>query len=213
MGWVFCQIIKAMDTQAILESVGYVGIFAAVFIECGVPLGIILPLPGFSLLFTAAVFASSGSMSLPIIIATGVSAAVLGYIVGYLTGYRYGRKLFYELKTKKYFTPAQGQRAERFMKKFGYSTLIIGRFLAFVHNIAPILAGISRMRLLPFMMANLIGAVAWVGTAVYSGYYLGQNLPNAQYLVLPLVIGALLIANTRAGRRLANKITERVERL
>lgn len=202
-----------MDAQTVLESVGYLGIFVAVFIECGVPLGIILPLPGFSLLFTASVFASTGGLSLTIIIVTGVTAAVLGYIVGYFTGYRYGRKLFYELKTHKYFTPEQGQRAERFMKRFGYSTLIIGRFFALIHNIAPILGGIAKMRFIPFMIANIVGAILWVGAAVISGYYLGENIPNAQYIVIPFMIVAILVANTPQGRRLLLKITEKVEKL
>lgn len=202
-----------MDVQTILESVGYIGIFIAVFIECGVPLGIILPLPGFSLLFTAGVFASTGSLSLTIIIVTGIVAAVLGYIVGYFTGYRYGRKLFYELKTNKYFTPEQGRRAEKFMKRFGYSTLIVGRFLALIHNIAPILGGIAKMRLVPFMIANVVGAVLWVGTAAISGYYLGENVPNAQYFIIPIVLVAILMVNTPQGRRIFMKITEKVEKL
>lgn len=202
-----------MDTQTFLESVGYLGIFIAVFIECGVPIGIVLPLPGFSLLFTAGVFASAGTLDLPSVIAVGLAGAILGYIVGYLTGYRYGRKLFYELKTKRYFTPEQGKRAEKFMKRWGYSTLIIGRFLAIVHNIAPILGGIAKMRIVPFMVANVVGAVIWVSAAAFGGFYLGENVPNAQYYILPLVIFALLLINTPQGRRLLNKITEKAEKL
>lgn len=202
-----------MDVDTILESVGYLGIFIAVFIECGVPIGIVLPLPGFSLLFTAGVFASSGTLELSSVIALGLAGAILGYIVGYLTGYRYGRKLFYELKTKRYFTPQQGKRAERFMKRWGYSTLIIGRFLAIVHNIAPILGGIARMKILPFMVANVVGAIIWVCSAAFAGFYLGENVPNAQYYIIPLVVFVLLLVNTPQGRRLLNNITERVEKL
>lgn len=201
----------SMDVESLIESVGYIGIFLAVFIECGVPLGIVLPLPGFTLLFTAGVFVATGTLSLSLVFAAGFLAAVLGYVVGYLTGYRYGRKLFYELKTERFFTPEQGRRTEKFMKKFGYSTLVIGRFLAIVHNIAPILGGVARMKILPFMLANLIGALLWVGAAVFGGYYLGRSLPHAELYVIPLFIAALLIVNTSKGRRLMSRISEKIE--
>jgi membrane-associated protein len=202
-----------MDIESLVESVGYIGIFLAVFIECGVPLGIVLPLPGFTLLFSAGVFAATGTLSLPLVFAVGLSAAVLGYVVGYLTGYRYGRKLFYELKTKRFFTPEQGRRTEKFMKRFGYSTLVIGRFLAVVHNIAPILGGIAKMKFLPFMLANMIGALLWVGSAVFGGYYLGQSVPHGELYVIPLFIAALLLVNTPQGRRQMSRISEKVENL
>lgn len=195
-----------MDTQELLESVGYIGIFVSVFIECGFILGLVLPLPGFSLLFTASVFAANNKMDLSTIIITGIAAAILGYISGYLTGKRYGRKLFYEKNTKKYFTPKQGEQTERFMKKYGYSTLIIGRFLPVMHSLAPLLSGVAKTPFGPFMLVNVIGAVAWTLTACMSGYYLGQSVPYAQYLAVPFVVLLTFFVNSRHGRSLARDI-------
>lgn len=200
-----------MDAAEILESVGYVGIFISVFIECGVPLGLILPLPGYTLLFTAGVFAASGHLNLWTIILIGIAAAILGYMVGYYTGYKYGRKLFFEKKTNKYFTPEQGHKTERFMNRYGYSTLIIGRFMAFVHNLAPILSGVAKTPFLYFMIANVTGAVIWVVSAVFLGYYLGQTIPNAQVLVIPFVLAVLIFINSSYGRNIMKRFISRIE--
>jgi membrane-associated protein len=202
-----------MDTAAILESIGYTGIFISVFIECGVPLGLILPLPGYTMLFTAGVFAAGGHLNFWVIIIIGMLAAVLGYMVGYLTGYRYGRKLFFERKNKKYFTPEQGRKTERFMRRFGYSTLIIGRFIAFVHNLAPILSGIAKTPFGYFMIANVVGAILWVSSAVLLGYYLGQTVPNAQTYVIPVVLSILIFLYSPYGRRLIKKVVGKIEDL
>lgn len=195
-----------MDTQSLLESLGYIGIFVSVFIECGFILGLILPLPGFSLLFTASVFAANNKMDLSTIIVVGITAAILGYISGYLTGRRYGRKLFFERSTKKYFTPKQGEQTERFMKKYGYSTLIIGRFLPVMHSLAPLLSGVAKTPFAQFMLVNVIGAVAWTLTACMSGYYLGQSVPHAQYLAIPFMVLLTFFINSHRGRSLMRDI-------
>lgn len=195
-----------MDVQSLIETFGYVAIFTCVFIECGFFLGLILPLPGFSILFTASVFAASGQLDLSTIVTTGIIAAILGYISGYLTGRYYGRKLLYEKSTKRFFTEKQGKQTERFMKRYGYSTLIIGRFLPVMHSLAPILSGIARMPILPFMAANVSGGIIWVMAASYSGYYLGQSVPYAQYLAIPFVVAIAVFLHSKAGRRLLRDV-------
>jgi membrane-associated protein len=200
-----------MDIPSLLQSFGYFLIFASVFIECGVLIGLVLPLPGFSLLFTAGIFATAGKLNLTTIIAVGTLAAVLGYIAGYATGAKYGRKLFFERETKKYFTLSQGRATERFMKKYGYSTLIIGRFLPIMHNIAPLLSGVARTPRLPFMIVNVLGGALWVASATLLGYFFGQSIPNAQYYVIPFFILTVVLFNNPYAKRWLGKLTKKIE--
>ncbi len=200
-----------MDVDSFLESLGYFGIFLSVFIECGVPLGLILPLPGWTLLFSAGVLGASDLLSIPVSLAVGVLEAVLGYIVGYFTGHQYGRKLFFEKETKKYFTAEQGRKTEHFMKKYGRITLVGGRFLPIVHNLTPIISGVAKTPLITFMVLNVVGAVLWVSSGVFLGYFLGRQIPNAHYYVIPSVIVFILFINTGPGRKLINKIFKRLE--
>lgn len=200
-----------MDVQSLLESFGYLVIFVSVFIECGVLLGLVLPLPGFSLLFAAGVFAAAGRMDEVAIILIGSLAAVAGYIVGYFTGSKYGRKLFYEKSTSKYFTKQQGLAMERFMKKYGYSALFLGRFLPIAHNIVPLLSGVAKTPLIPFMLVNIAGGITWVASSTLLGFYIGQSVPNAQYLVLPFVIATIIFTNSPFGKKFLVGITKRIE--
>lgn len=204
---------KPMDVGTLLESFGYFIIFLSVFIESGVILGLVLPLPGFSLLFAAGVFATTDKLSLLGVIVTGSLAAILGYVVGYYTGLKYGRKLLYEKKTERYFTAKQGKAAEKFMKKYGYSTLIIGRWLPVLHSVAPLLSGIAKTPFTPFMITNIVGGILWVLSSTLLGYYIGQVVPNAQYYIIPFVAALVIIVNTSYGKRLANRITKKVEEM
>ena len=202
-----------MDAQSIFQSLGYAGIFLSVFIECGVPLGLIVPLPGYSLLFAAGVLCANGSLDIRVVIITGIIAAISGYIVGYIIGYKYGRKLFFGKHHKKYFTESQGRKTEKFMKRFGYLTLIFGRFLAFVHNLAPILGGFAKTPFWSFMIANVVGAIIWVFSAVFLGFYLGHTIPHAEYYIVALVIGLVIFSNTSQGKRLVKKVMAKIENI
>jgi membrane-associated protein len=201
-----------VDTQSLLQSFGYLIIFLSVFIESGVLLGLVLPLPGFSLLFTAGVFAAAGQINPVAVIVVGSVAAILGYIVGYYTGFKYGRKLFYEKNTGKYFTAKQGEATERFMKKYGYSTLVVGRFLPVIHNIAPLLSGVAKTPVAPFMIANVIGGISWVAASTLLGLYVGNAVPDAQKYVIVFVVATVIFVNTPWGRRLWENIGQRLEK-
>ena len=200
-----------MDTESILISLGYIGIFLSVFIETGVPLGLVLPLPGWTLLLSAGVLSASGHLDVTLSIIVGILAATTGFIVGYFTGFTYGRKLFFETHKGRFFTAKQGRKTEKFMKKFGYLTLIIGRFFPIVHNLVPILSGIARTRFSAFMLANVIGAVIWVSSAVFAGYFIGRQIPNAPYYIIPLVILFMIFINTKYGRKKAQKFWDKLD--
>lgn len=202
-----------MDSQTLLESFGYLVIFVSVFIECGVLLGLVLPLPGFSLLFTAGVLSAAGTMDEVAVIIVGTSAAIAGYIVGYYTGFKYGRKLFYEKTTGKYFTKKQGLATERFMKKYGYSALILGRFLPIAHNVVPLFSGVAKTPKVPFMLANVIGGFIWVASCTLLGFFVGESLPNAQYYIIFFVIVTVIFANTSYSKKILMQITSKIENM
>lgn len=202
-----------MGAETLLESFGYFVIFLCVFIECGVLLGLVLPLPGFSLLFAAGVFAAGGRMDIAAVITIGSLGAIAGYIAGYFTGAKYGRKLFYEKSTGKYFTKKQGLATEKFMKRYGYSALFVGRFLPVAHNVVPLLSGVAKTPVVPFMVVNVAGGIAWVASSTVLGFYAGQNIPYAQYLVLPFVIALVIFANTPFGKKFMASVTRKIENI
>lgn len=199
-----------MGADQLLQSVGYLGIFVSVFIESGIIIGLVLPLPGFTLMFAAGAFAATGRLSLPVVLAVGVSAAISGYFAGYYSGKTYGRKIFHSPKIKQ-LQPEHVTRAEKFYDRHGKVTLVVGRFVPVVHTIAPIVAGLTQMRIGMFSVLNIVGGVIWSFSAVFLGYYIGQSVPNIEYYI---VIAAVIIAisiNLPPVKRLLHKVADRLQ--
>src|SRR6516162_1488811 len=172
----------------------YVILFAIIFCETGL---VVTPiLPGDSLLFAVGALASSdGSrLSMPLLFALLVAAAVVGDAVNYAIGYRLGPKVF-KYEQSWFFNKKHLERAQAFYEKYGSKTIILARFVPIVRTFAPFVAGIGKMRYPRFLLYNCIGAVAWVAICLWSGYFFGgldwvKN--NFELVVLAIVFISVL---------------------
>lgn len=173
-----------IDLIALIEAIGYVGLFGIVFAETGLFLGFFLP--GDSLLFVAGFLAGQGLFSLPILIGGLFVSAVLGNLLGYEFGKRVGPRLF-SRDDSLIFKKAHALRAQAFYEKHGAKTIVLARFIPIVRTFAPIVAGVGRMQYPVFMAYNIIGAVAWTMMLVLLGYFLGSVIDVDKYL-LPIVL-------------------------
>jgi len=81
-----------MNPESLIQTFGTLGLFLIIFAESGLLVGFFLP--GDSLLFTAGLLASQGTLNLPVIIIGCAAAAIVGDQVGYLIGRRAGPALF-----------------------------------------------------------------------------------------------------------------------
>lgn len=181
--------------QPFLETYGgwtYVLLFAIVFCETGL---VVTPfLPGDSLLFAAAAFAASGSLSLWGLLAVLTLAAVLGDTANYWIGHFLGPRL---LTMKRLIKPEHLAQTHEFYEKYGGKTIIIARFVPIVRTLAPFVAGLGRMSYRRFMSFNVIGGIAWVTICTLAGYLFG-NLPfvkkNFSVVVLAIIAVSLIPA-------------------
>lgn len=201
-----------MGVDQLLQSVGYIGIFVSVFIESGIILGLVLPLPGFTLMFAAGAFAATGRLSLPIVIAVGVSAAISGYYAGYFSGKTYGRKIFHSPRIKQ-LRPEHITQAEKFYDRHGKVTLVVGRFVPVVHTIAPIIAGLTQMRIGMFSILNIVGGIIWSLSAVLLGYYIGQSIPHVEYYIVILAVILAIAINIPPVRKQLEKLSNRIQKM
>lgn len=178
--------------ENIIRYGGLIFLLAVVFIENGLFFGFFLP--GDSLMFTAGLLCATGVLdhSFALVISSIFITAVLGNIFGYYFGARAGRSL-YTRKDTFFFRKSHIQTAEQFYNQYGMRTLIIGRFLPVVRTFAPIVAGIIKMPLGTFMLANIAGAAAWVGSLVTIGYYLGKVWPDAEKYLGWIILALILI--------------------
>ncbi|KKP93638.1 MAG: hypothetical protein UR98_C0003G0008 [Parcubacteria group bacterium GW2011_GWA1_36_12] len=180
-----------LDLVKIIESVGYLGIFAIVFAESGLFVGAFLP--GDSLLFTAGFLASQGFFDIWLLAPMTFIAAVLGDSVGYTFGRKVGKRLF-QKEDSILFHKKHLLRAQKFYEKHGGKTVTIARFLPIVRTFAPIVAGMGNMQYKRFLFFNVIGAFLWAVCIPLTGFYLGNIIPGVDKYLLPILAFIIIIS-------------------
>src|SRR5690606_36472051 len=139
----------------------YVVLFLVVFCETGL---VVTPfLPGDSLLFAIGALASiDGSpISLPLMIALVIVAAVLGDAVNYAIGAYVGPAVF-SSEPSRLLNPQHLLHTQEFYARHGRKTILLARFVPIVRTFAPFVAGIGRMSYPVFAAWNVTGAIVWV---------------------------------------------------
>jgi membrane-associated protein len=180
-----------VDLESLIETVGYLGMFAIVFAETGLLVGFFLP--GDSLLFTAGFLASQDYLNIWLLVIVCFSAAVLGDAVGYLIGHRWGRNLFSKEESR-FFKPKYLHQAEAFFDKHGGKAIILARFLPIVRTFIPVIAGVSAMRYRRFFTYNIIGGFLWAVGVTVAGYFLGSTIPGVDKYLFPIILGIIVIS-------------------
>jgi membrane protein DedA with SNARE-associated domain len=164
-----------------------------------------IPLPGETALITAAILASRGHLSLPLVIATAAGTAIVGDNIGYLIGRRGGRWLMTRPGRWHAHRLALVERGERFFLRHGGKTVFFGRWLPVLRITAAWLAGVHRMRWQTFALWNALGGIGWAITVGVAAYLAGEAakalLRDAGLVGLGLVLlGAVIFVWFRLGR-------------
>jgi membrane-associated protein len=151
----------------------YLILFIIIFCETGL---VVTPfLPGDSLLFTAGVFAATGSFNVALLFACLTLASFLGDNLNYWVGKKVGVAIF-SGKLGRFVNREHLARTERFYETHGGKTLILARFAPVVRTFAPFVAGIGRMEYRKFLINNALGGLLWNGAFIFGGYFFG-NIP------------------------------------
>jgi membrane-associated protein len=172
----------------------YVFLFLIVFCETGL---VVTPvLPGDSLLFAAgALCALDGSpMSVWVLAVLLVVAAVGGDAVNYSIGKFVGPAVFTS-EHSRFLNRKHLLRTQEFYERHGGKTILLARFVPIVRTFAPFVAGIGQMRYAYFATYNVAGALAWVLSFLFAGYWFGQ-LPaikrNFHVVIVAIVVISIL---------------------
>ena len=176
------------DLTSLIQTAGYLGLFAIIFAESGLLVGFFLP--GDSLLFTAGFLASQGFLRIEVLVPLLFAAAFIGDSAGYFFGKKVGPKVFSRPKSL-WFNPANVDKTRAFFERYGAKTIVLARFIPVVRTFAPIMAGVGEMKYKTFVTYNFIGALLWAAGLTLAGYFFGQVIPDADKYVLPVV--ALII--------------------
>jgi membrane-associated protein len=170
----------------------YLLLFVIIFCETGL---VVTPfLPGDSLLFIAGALAAGGGIDVHLLALLLVAAAVLGNTVNYSIGRFIGPRVFH-WEQSRFFNRRALDRAHAFYEKHGGKTIVITRFVPILRTFAPFVAGIARMTYLNFTAYNVAGALAWVLSLLYAGYWFG-NVPFVKQNLAWVIAGIVVLSLT-----------------
>jgi membrane-associated protein len=198
------------DLVQIIQTVGYIGLFAIVFAESGLFFGFFLP--GDSLLLTAGLLASQGKLEIGMLLILLPVAAILGDNVGYWFGKKTGSHIFNRDESL-LFRRKNLLAARAFYDKHGGKTIIVARFMPFIRTFAPIVAGAVEMPFRRFFTFNVIGGVLWGVGVTLAGYYLGQTIPDIDRYFLVIIGAVILVSALPAALHIAKEYGPSVRRL
>ncbi|MBS1636767.1 MAG: VTT domain-containing protein [Bacteroidetes bacterium] len=185
---------KLTDPQSIIHYGGLWLLVFVVFAETGLFIGFFLP--GDSLIFISGLICATKphllDTSFGIVMLLLIMAAILGNIAGYWFGRKTGEHLF-KREDSFLFKKRHLETTRIFYEKHGRKALILGRFLPYIRTFAPILAGAIRLDFKRFMLYNISGAVAWIGSISSVGYFLGREFPETENYLGYIVVGLIVV--------------------
>ena len=168
----------------------YAILFAVIFAETGL---VVTPfLPGDSLLFVAGALAALGGLDVHLLVASLTAAAILGNTTNYAIGRWLGRRFFDEGRAR-WVKREHLERTHAFYERYGGSAVVISRFLPIIRTYVPFVAGLAQMGSARFTAFNVGGAILWVGSLGYAGYFFG-NLPWVRANLTAIIIGIIAVS-------------------
>ena len=170
----------------------YLILFLVIFCETGL---VVTPfLPGDSLLFVAGAVAAGGGMDIHTLFGVLALASFLGDNTNYWIGRFVGPRIF-SREGSRWLNPAHLKRTQDFYHRHGGKTVLIARFVPLVRTFAPFVAGLGRMLYPRFVGYAFAGAILWIGSLTYAGYFFG-NLRIIKENLSFVIIGIVLLSIT-----------------
>ena len=185
-----------------LAAYGLVGGLA--FAEAALFVGFVVP--GETAVLLGGVLANQHRVSLPVMIAVAVVAAIAGDSVGYEVGRHFGSRL---LGSRIFARHRRGlERGQQLLRDNGGRAVFLARFTAFLRAVMPALAGSARMPYRRFLAFNAAGGLIWAVGFTLLGYLVGasyravENIAGtASEAILGVIVLVVVVFVIRRWRR------------
>src|SRR5438309_5293331 len=154
----------------LITAGGLIAIFLTMAAEsAGIPIAseIVVPLGG--------ALASQGKLPFIGVVIAASTGNLLGSLVAYLLVRRYGEQLILGPGRRVGLTAGHLRLPNRFFERWGLFAVFAGRLLPVIRTYISFPAGLSRISVVPFTVATVLGAIPWNLALAYAGYKLGQN--------------------------------------
>ena len=173
---------------------------------------VVLPIPSELIMPFAGFRTARGQMTLIGVIIAGTLGSVLGGLPLYYAGYALGEERLRKL-IERYgkWVLLRGRDLDRAAGRFSGNSFLdvtLGQLLPGVRGLISIPAGVARMNVGLFLLANFTGTLVWCAVLAVAGRLLGRNftriyafLGPTGWAILALLAGALAFWLIRRRRR------------
>lgn len=168
-------------------------IFIVACLECLAIAGILIP--GTVLLFTLAVLAGSGSLTLW----ETLLLAYFGGLLGDAISYGLGRRFHQNIRGLPFLRdhPEWLSSAETYFQRYGVASLLVGRYIGPLRPMLPLVAGMLDMPLVRFILVSVVAAAGWAVAYMLPGWATGAALrlplPDGFWGAAGIVVGAFAV--------------------
>ncbi|MEO6700814.1 MAG: DedA family protein [Jatrophihabitantaceae bacterium] len=173
------------------------------FAEAALLVGFVLP--GETAVLLGGVLAHEHRVSLSVMAAVAVLAAITGDSVGYEVGRRFGTRL---LASRLFANRQRGlERGQQALRDNGGRAVFLARFTAFLRAVMPGLAGTARMPYRRFLAFNAAGGLVWavgftlLGYVTGAGYHTVEKVAGRASLAILAIVGVLVLVLVVRHRR------------
>jgi membrane protein DedA with SNARE-associated domain len=134
-----------------------------------------LPFPSEVIMPVAGLLAATGHLNFVAAVLAGAFGNLLGSLAAYVIAARFGTPILLGPGRWVGFSPHHLELATGWFQRYGLWAVLVGRVLPVVRTYISFPAGLARLRLGPFAVLTLIGALPWCAALTAVGYFLGAN--------------------------------------
>ncbi|MCR8744874.1 DedA family protein [Romboutsia lituseburensis] len=157
--------------ENLIRDYGLISIFVIVALEYANA-----PLPSEIVLPFAGILSLKFGMNLPSVIFISILGGILGSIINYYLGYKIGNPLIDFLKRKYPKTKKSIKTSYKWITKYDKISVMISRLVPLARTFISIVAGVTKMNIVAFMLYSTIGISIWNTILISMGYIVGNNM-------------------------------------
>ena len=188
----------------LIREYGFGIVFLNVFVE---QLG--APIPAYPVLVVTGALEGADWARLLWLVAVAVSAALIADVLWYQAGKAYGHRVLGRICRISLSPDACIRQTETVYGRWGARSLLVAKFVPGFASIASALAGVMGTPLRSFVLYDGLGALIWVGSAVYLGSLFSSTVEDLLGVLTALGQWGLLLLAVALGLFILRKWWQR----
>src|SRR6202047_3691956 len=156
-----------------------------------------VPLPGETILVAAALLAATtGQISIVVVVLASAAGAIVGDGIGYMVGRRFGLPLL--RKYGRYIRLDENRLliGRYLFFRYGNAVVFFGRFIAVLRMFAALLAGANSMPAGRFFFFNVTGGICWACLFGFGAYAVGTEIYKISKMLSLVSLGLFIVAGS-----------------